>query len=149
MMQGSGLESSSDDPGSDIPKLAAFQKEALIHALTFPSVSRVAYSTCSIHQEENEHVVRAVLQHFRSSEAATSERTVSLIPALPQWHRRGVECEGLTPDEAQCLVRVDPTQDNTNGFFVALFQVHSNGNKERKNKQRNRRRRKSTTSNAK
>ena len=31
--------------------LAAFQLRALLHALSFPSVKRVVYSTCSVHQE--------------------------------------------------------------------------------------------------
>ena len=31
--------------------LAAFQLKVLLHALSFPSVERVAYSTCSVYQE--------------------------------------------------------------------------------------------------
>ncbi|XP_029655562.1 28S rRNA (cytosine-C(5))-methyltransferase-like [Octopus sinensis] len=43
-----------------IRSLRAFQRRILIHALSFPSVRRVIYSTCSINVEENEHVVQFV-----------------------------------------------------------------------------------------
>ena len=42
--------------------LAAFQQRALSHALTFPALRRLVYSTCSLYQEENEDVVQAALQ---------------------------------------------------------------------------------------
>ena len=44
-----------------IENLASFQLSALMHALSFPSARRVAYSTCSVHTEENEGVVAAAL----------------------------------------------------------------------------------------
>ncbi|KAI8824021.1 S-adenosyl-L-methionine-dependent methyltransferase, partial [Fimicolochytrium jonesii] len=47
---------------SRITSLATFQLSALLHALTFPSLKKVVYSTCSKHREENEEVVRAVLE---------------------------------------------------------------------------------------
>ncbi|KAI4260663.1 MAG: hypothetical protein L6R42_003965, partial [Xanthoria sp. 1 TBL-2021] len=46
--------------------LSAFQLRLLLHAFRFPNARRISYSTCSIHAEENEHVVIAAL---RSSEA--------------------------------------------------------------------------------
>ena len=40
------------------------------------------------------------------------------------WHRRGNIHEGLTLEQSQCLVRACPTEDKTNGFFVAYFERH-------------------------
>lgn len=57
-----------EEPGAGAPSkerlqaLAGFQLRALCHALTFPSLQRLVYSTCSLCQEENEDVVRAALQ---------------------------------------------------------------------------------------
>lgn len=42
--------------------LAGFQQRVLCHALTFPSLQRLVYSTCSLCQEENEDVVQDALQ---------------------------------------------------------------------------------------
>uniref|UniRef100_A0A0A9F4Y4 SAM-dependent MTase RsmB/NOP-type domain-containing protein n=1 Tax=Arundo donax TaxID=35708 RepID=A0A0A9F4Y4_ARUDO len=92
-----------------VMKLSAFQKKALSHALSFPSVERVVYSTCSIHQAENEDVVNAVLP------LATS-LGFELASPFPQWHRRGLPVF----DGSEHLLRTDP-DDGLEGFFIALF----------------------------
>ncbi|GJN19345.1 hypothetical protein PR202_gb06612 [Eleusine coracana subsp. coracana] len=92
-----------------IKKLSAFQKKALTHAISFPSVERVVYSTCSIHQAENEDVVNAVLP------LATS-LGFELATPFPQWQRRGLPVfKG-----SEHLLRTDP-EDGLEGFFIALF----------------------------
>ncbi|OEL19254.1 putative 28S rRNA (cytosine-C(5))-methyltransferase [Dichanthelium oligosanthes] len=94
---------------SRVMKLSAFQKKALSHALSFPSVERVVYSTCSIHQAENEDVVNAILP------LATS-LGFELVTPFPQWRRRGLPVfEG-----SEHLLRTDP-EDGLEGFFIALF----------------------------
>lgn len=137
--------------------LSDFQKEALLHAFSFPNVRHVVYSTCSVFDEENEHVVAYALDHERSSPASTALGPFSLAKALPNWPRRGKpgiymlsqrdessnvhrmpslvdalpsnssklsesHLYELSASEADCLVRVLPEEDETNGFFVALFQ---------------------------
>ncbi len=51
-----------------VAKLASFQLSALKHALSFPGALRVAYSTCSVHAEENERVVARALAWLRGEE---------------------------------------------------------------------------------
>ena len=91
--------------------LAAFQEAALKHAMRFPGVARIVYSTCSVHARENELVVAAVL-------AEAERRGFELQPALAAWPRRGLPMfEGC-----EKLVRVDQEKDATDGFFLALFE---------------------------
>ncbi|EFJ19464.1 hypothetical protein SELMODRAFT_111166 [Selaginella moellendorffii] len=93
-----------------IDRLASFQKAALCHALSFPAVERVVYSTCSVNQRENEDVVQSVLEHARSHK-------FKLGTVLPNWPHRGLPVF----DGAQHLLRTDALRDKTDGFFVALF----------------------------
>jgi putative methyltransferase len=75
-------------------------------------LKRIAYSTCSIHQRENEDVVAAVLP-------AALELGFRLVDPFPAWHRKGLEgvVEGW-----EKLVRTDAAEDGTDGFFVAVFE---------------------------
>ncbi|CAN4128397.1 unnamed protein product [Withania somnifera] len=65
-----------------IEKLAAFQKKVLEHALSFPAVERIVYSTCSVSQVENEDVIKSVLP-------LASSYGFELTTIFPQWPRRG------------------------------------------------------------
>jgi 25S rRNA (cytosine2278-C5)-methyltransferase len=123
---GSGMSQRLDHlmDGGDTPErlqaLAEFQLSALKHALSFPSASHVVYSTCSIHEVENEQVVANALEHLQSLDGGAS---FHLVPALPDWPRRGRAVGGLNTEQAQCLVRcLASKEDATNGFFVALFE---------------------------
>ncbi|XP_074579760.1 25S rRNA (cytosine-C(5))-methyltransferase NSUN5 isoform X2 [Curcuma longa] len=92
-----------------VKKLAAFQTKALLHALSFPAVERVVYSTCSVYQTENEDVIKSVLPFAKSL-------NFELVTPFPQWPHRGLPVfEG-----AEHLLRTDPKED-TEGFFIALF----------------------------
>ncbi|PRW56905.1 phosphoglucomutase PGM3 isoform B [Chlorella sorokiniana] len=94
-----------------VEALAQFQAACIRHTLRLPALRRLVYSTCSVHARENEGVVADVLEEA----AALGFR---LADPFPAWHRRGVP--GLV-EGAEKLVRVDPDEDGTDGFFVALF----------------------------
>ncbi|XP_020493834.2 probable 28S rRNA (cytosine-C(5))-methyltransferase [Labrus bergylta] len=96
-----------------LTSLASFQLRCLNHALKFPRLKRLVYSTCSIHSQENEEVVTACLQQnpcFR------------LVPLLAQWPERGL------PPLNQCL-RASTDKTRTHGFFVALLEKYTDAGK--------------------
>ncbi|NXK89324.1 NSUN5 methyltransferase, partial [Formicarius rufipectus] len=90
--------------------LSGFQRRALSHALSFPALQRLVYSTCSMHREENEDVVQAVLQEKGSA--------FRLVTALPSWPCRGL---AAFPGAESCL-RAAPAETLTHGFFVAVLE---------------------------
>ena len=98
-------------PDKRVDALAQFQLRALLHAFEFPAAERLSYSTCSVHEAENEAVVRAALPR-------AAELGWRLCRAMPGWPRRGLEgaVEG-----AECLIRADQFEDDMEGFFVAVF----------------------------
>ncbi|XP_022936709.1 probable 28S rRNA (cytosine-C(5))-methyltransferase [Cucurbita moschata] len=100
---------SSGDDLERLEKLAAFQRKALAHAFSFPAVERIVYSTCSVHQVENEDVVQSLLPLAES-------HGFQLETPFPQWQRRGHPVFA----GANHLLRTDPIED-TEGFFIALF----------------------------
>ena len=102
-----------------ITQLAEFQFQALCKAFTFPNVKRISYSTCSIFAAENERVVEKALAY-----AQKEGYSFELRKALPTWERRGIADKGLSEEQRECVLRTDAHEDNTNGFFVALF-VHT------------------------
>jgi putative methyltransferase len=108
------VEAADAENSPRVLKLAEFQLQALSHALSFPQVQLVSYSTCSVHVTENESVVAAALAGNADWE---------LCECLPEWTaRRGLALPGkLDEAQARMLARADPSKDVTGGFFVALF----------------------------
>ncbi|NXW99792.1 NSUN5 methyltransferase, partial [Larus smithsonianus] len=95
--------------------LAGFQRKVLSHALSFPALQRLVYSTCSLHREENEDVVQAVLQDWGSA--------FRLVNAFPSW-----PCRGLAAfPGAECCLRASPADTLTHGFFVAVLERYGEG----------------------
>ncbi|XP_064610837.1 28S rRNA (cytosine-C(5))-methyltransferase-like isoform X2 [Liolophura sinensis] len=99
-----------EDSQERLTSLSHFQISILKHALSFPGIQRVVYSTCSIHQEENEMVVDEVMSQFKGK--------FFLKEVYPDWTNRGVKGN---PCWKECI-RMSPDLDLTNGFFVACFE---------------------------
>ncbi|GFT54538.1 hypothetical protein NPIL_694831 [Nephila pilipes] len=95
---------------SRLEKLAGFQILLLKHALSFPSVKRVVYSTCSMSIEENEYVIHEVLECFK--------RFFKLVRVMPNWSIRGSDKYKF----GKFCLRANPEKTLTNGFFVAMFE---------------------------
>lgn len=65
-----------------------------------------------MHERENEAVVASVLPE-------AEQLGFHLVDPFPLWKRRGL------PGTVACaekLVRVDPVEDGTDGFFLAVFE---------------------------
>ncbi|XP_060029452.1 28S rRNA (cytosine-C(5))-methyltransferase isoform X2 [Erinaceus europaeus] len=104
------LEESGAPSKERLQALAGFQLRALCHALSFPALRRLVYSTCSVCPEENENVVREALQQCPG--------TFRLAPALPTWPHRGL---ATFPGAEHCL-RATPETTLCSGFFVAVLE---------------------------
>ncbi|NXG66141.1 NSUN5 methyltransferase, partial [Hemiprocne comata] len=103
------LEEAAPSP-ERLQALAGFQRKVLSHALSFPALRRLVYSTCSLHREENEDVVHAVLREQGSA--------FRLVNAFPSWPCRGL---AAFPGAEGCL-RASPAATLTQGFFVAMLE---------------------------
>jgi len=129
---GSGIVNAPDrstaqnsDDKNRIQTLANFQTVALKHAMSFPQVERIVYSTCSVHDEENEMVVSNAIAAINNDGKEDGSEWKLVAPScLQHWPRRGKEgVGGLSKSQADCLIRCDGLDgDETNGFFVSYFE---------------------------
>ncbi|KAF2843807.1 S-adenosyl-L-methionine-dependent methyltransferase [Patellaria atrata CBS 101060] len=133
---------------SRLESLSAFQLRLLTHALAFPSVTKISYSTCSVHFLENEAVVlRTLHSPIARSRGWRILGRDEQIAGMRTWNVRGdrASCEDfdvgndgdggvMTMQERRkvaeaCLRCEKGTDEGTMGFFVAVF-VRDEGNKD-------------------
>ncbi|KAJ9107949.1 hypothetical protein QFC19_002692 [Naganishia cerealis] len=103
-----------------LDKLASFQLQMIRHAMKFPAATRIVYSTCSVHKEEDEEVVMHALECPEARDHGWELAPRSEV--LPSWDRRGLP-DHLHGDQvlADGVIRCIPGEDHTNGFFVSCF----------------------------
>lgn len=120
--------------------LQTFQLKLLVHAFTaFPTARKIIYSTCSIHTEENEHVVLRALTSPAANEGEWRIlRREEQVDGARRWGIRGnldaavdvmadllgnENGKKIHPDEIvdACIRCEKGTMEGTQGFFVAGF----------------------------
>jgi len=124
--------SNSEKLQARLSALSTFQSKLIKHAFLFPSARKITYSTCSIHAEENEHVV---IEALRCAEAKRRGWRIlsrsEQVPGMREWAVRGdrAACERLMEGKTEeidviaegCIRCEKGTQERTMGFFVVCF----------------------------
>lgn len=132
-------EEAKDKLAERLSRLSNFQFKIVKHALSFPNVLKVIYSTCSIHDEENEGVVKKLLEDpdVKNQGWRVSKRD----DVLPTWPRRGHPevFEGYENKEelAEGCVRSLPKIDGGIGFFAVSFERDESESKTNNKKVKN------------
>ncbi|KAK8152868.1 S-adenosyl-L-methionine-dependent methyltransferase [Phyllosticta citrichinensis] len=133
-------EEEQDDPAASaaelqkrLAALAAFQLKIVTHAMAFARARKIAYSTCSVHAAENEHVVlRALASEVARRRGWRVLRRDEQVEGMKRWAVRGTReaCESLVDVECgedrgvvaeACLRCEKGTEEGTMGFFVVGF----------------------------
>ncbi|GAB7349722.1 hypothetical protein MBLNU459_g0459t1 [Dothideomycetes sp. NU459] len=115
-----------------LANLSAFQLKIVLHAFSFPAATKVAYSTCSIHAEENEHVVlKALASDVAKQQGWRILKREDQVEGMKKWNRRGevAACKSVAEQEGfdlqeiadACIRCQASTDEGTMGFFVAAF----------------------------
>ncbi|KXT14351.1 hypothetical protein AC579_3996 [Pseudocercospora musae] len=141
------VEETADEEDVDAAKLkerlrnlSGFQLRIVEHAMAFPAARRITYSTCSVHAEENEHVVvKALLSDVAAERGWKVLKREEQVEGMKQWHKRGSEDAVRLAEEssdantarkraidattvAGACIRCDKGgEDGTMGFFVVAF----------------------------
>ncbi|VEU20446.1 DEKNAAC101242 [Brettanomyces naardenensis] len=129
-----GKDSKENNPYTEerLEKLSNFQFAIVKHAMMFPNLKKLVYSTCSIYPQEDERVAIRLLE-----DADLKKRGWKFCKrenVIPKWPRRGrVEEFSSLPDPELCAgacVRSLPKVDGGIGFFAAAFERSEGGEEE-------------------
>ena len=129
-----------DDLSVRLAALSIFQLKLLLHAFEFPKTRKITYSTCSVHAEENEHVVLKALGSPTAKRRGWHIlRRDEQISGMRAWETRGdlQACEEVMDGEsvkqiAEACIRCEMgTKEGTQGFFVAAFVRHGDEENQR------------------
>jgi putative methyltransferase len=117
-----------------LENLSAFQLRIVKHAMAFPAARKITYSTCSVHEAENENVVvGALLSDVAVQRGWRVLRREEQVDGMKRWHKRGgvgavrsavaaiagVGAELEVEAVAEACIRCDKGgEDGTMGFFV-------------------------------
>ncbi|KAJ6446420.1 NOL1/NOP2/sun domain protein [Purpureocillium lavendulum] len=115
---------SEKDLEARLQSLSSFQLTLLLHAFRFPGAKRVTYSTCSVHSQENEHVVMEALKSDIAQERGWHILTrESQVTGMREWPVRGLPeaCEGNEVVANGCIRSYKDDGRGVMGFFVAAF----------------------------
>ncbi|KAF2874215.1 S-adenosyl-L-methionine-dependent methyltransferase [Massariosphaeria phaeospora] len=123
-----------DNLSERLSALSTFQLRILTHAMQFPQVQRISYSTCSVYCEENESVVfQALCSSIAQERGWKMLDRGDQMDGLKKWEKRGVWDRGELGAEFEaiaerkehildaCIRCEKGTADGTMGFFVAAF----------------------------
>ncbi|XP_072107960.1 putative methyltransferase NSUN7 [Mobula birostris] len=95
-----------------LKSLAQKQAEDLMHAIRFPKVQAIVYSTCSIYPEENEEVVKPVLGKKLEGSKVQSYRLSA--PVIPLCCPAEITCA------SDKFLKIQPSEQ-VNGCFIAVL----------------------------
>lgn len=119
--------------------LSAFQLRLFQHALSFPAARKITYSTCSLHADENEHVVlKALTSSVSRQRGWRILKREEQVAGARAWPLRGDRdaCRDVdlgdndmagcgddfrTTVAESCIRCEKGTREGTQGFFVAGF----------------------------
>lgn len=115
---------SEKDLKARLEALAGFQLAILLHAFKFPAATKVTYSTCSVHAEENEEVVlRALGSDIARQRGWRILKREDQVRGMAEWPVRGVAeaCSGDEDVAQGCIRAYKDDGQGVMGFFVAGF----------------------------
>ncbi|KAI9838052.1 MAG: hypothetical protein M1819_006206 [Sarea resinae] len=90
LTQGAAAATSPNKLTTRLTALSTFQLRLLLHAMAFPAATRITYSTCSVHVQENEAVVaRALRSAVATARGWRVLRRAEQVAGMRAWDVRG------------------------------------------------------------